>query len=167
QRHHHHWKMRLLVAIVMLVLSFIGLVVSDARQNGAWNYWRLMVPVFAVLCLFLSWYLRYKQRVITPTTVWHEIVQWFGLALTVCSISVFVNVGLMGRFEAGLVVLTLLSLNIFIIGIYVETTFFVIGVLLGLFAVAAALLATYIYTIMLPITIGVAILIIWLARKRF
>ena len=103
----------------------------------------------------------------TSTTVWHELVQWFGLALTVYLISIFVNIGLMGRFEAGLVVLTLLALNIFITGIYVETTFFVIGILLGLFAAAAALLAAYIYTIMLPLTIGVAVLVIWLARKRF
>ncbi len=28
EKHHHHWKMRLMVAIIMLGLSFIGLVVS-------------------------------------------------------------------------------------------------------------------------------------------
>lgn len=165
-KHHHHWKMRLFIAIIMLGLSFIGLIVSDLRANGAWNYWRVMVPVFAVLCLFLSWYLRHKQKIMTVTTIWHELVQWFGLALGVYLISVFVNSGLIGRFEAGLVVLTMLALNTFITGIYVESTFFVIGILLGLFAAAAALLAAYIYTIMLPVTIGVAVLLIWLARKR-
>ncbi len=158
--------MRLMIGLIMLGLSFVGLIVSDIRQNGAWNYWRVMVPLFAVLCLFLSWYLRHKQRLISPTTIWHELVQWFGLALSVYLISVFVKIGLMGRFEAGLVVLTLLSLNIFITGIYVEATFFIIGIVLGLFALAAAVMAEYLYTIMLPITIGVAILLIWIARKR-
>lgn len=158
--------MRLFIAIIMLGLSFIGLVVSDIRANGAWDYWRVMVPVFAILCLFLSWYLRHKQKIMTATTIWHELVQWFGLALGVYLINVFVNVGLIGRFEAGLIVLTMLALNTFITGIYVESTFFVIGILLGLFAAAAALLAAYIYTIMLPLTIGVAVLLIWLARKR-
>lgn len=167
QKHHHHWKMRWMIAIIMLGLSFIGLIVSDFRQDGAWDYWRLMVPVFAILCLFLSWYLRRKQKIITPTTIWHELVQWFGLALTVYLISVFVDSGLMGRFQAGLVVLTLLALNTFITGIYVEATFFVIGILLGLFAAAAALFVAYIYTIMLPITVGVAVLLIWQVRKRF
>jgi hypothetical protein len=166
KKHHHHWKMRLMIGLIMLGLSFVGLIVSDIRQNGAWNYWRVMVPLFAVLCLFLSWYLRHKQRLISPTTIWHELLQWFGLALSVYLISVFVKIGLMGRFEAGLVVLTLLSLNIFITGIYVEATFFIIGIVLGLFALAAAVMAEYLYTIMLPITIGVAILLIWIARKR-
>ncbi|MCB1110288.1 MAG: hypothetical protein KDK64_04850 [Chlamydiia bacterium] len=166
QKHHHHWKMRFLVAIMMLGLSFIGLIVSDLWTNGAWDYWRWMVPIFAILCLFLSWYLRHKQRVMSATTIWHEVVQWFGLALAVYLISVFVKIGLMGRFEAGLIVLVLLSLNTFITGIYVESTFFVIGIMLGLFAAAAALLAEYLYSVMLPITIGVAIILIWVARKR-
>ena len=125
-----------------------------------------MVPIFAILCLFLSWYLRRKQKIITSTTIWHELVQWFGLALAVYLVSIFVNIGLIGRFEAGLVVLTMLALNTFITGIYVESTFFVIGILLGLFAAGAALLAAYIYTIMLPLAIGVAVLLVWLARKR-
>jgi len=166
-KHQHHWKVRLMVAILMLGFSFVGLIVSDFRQNGAWNYWRVMVPVFAFLCLFLSYYLRRKQKIITPITIWHELLQWLGLALAVYLVSIFVNIGLLGRFEAGLVVLTMLALNTFITGIYIEITFFVIGILLGLFSAGAALLAAYIYTVMLPLTIGVAILLIWLVRKRF
>ena len=155
-----------MIGLIMLGLSFIGLIVSDVRQNGAWLYWRVMVPVFAGMCLFLSWYLRRKQHLITPTTIWHELVQWFGLGLTVYLVSIFVNIGLMGRFEAGLIVLTLLAFNIFVTGIYVEATFFIIGIVLGLFALAASLLAEYLYTIMLPITVGVAVLLVWIARKR-
>lgn len=166
KKHHHHWKMRLMVGLVMLGLAFIGLIVSDIRQNGAWNYWRVMVPVYAVLCLFLSWYLRRNQRILTTATVWHELVQWFGLILAVYLVSIFVNIGLMGRFEAGLVVLTLLSLTLFIAGIYVEATFFLIGLLMGIFAAGAALMAAYIYTVMLPLTIIVAALLVWVARKR-
>ena len=167
QKDHRHWKIRLLIAISMLTLSFIGLVVSDFRKNGAWDYWRVMVPVFAPLCLFLSWYLRHKEKVITQGTIWHELVQWLGLALAVYLVSVFVNIRLMRPFEGGLVVLILLALNIFITGIYVETTFFVIGILLGFFALATALLTKYIYTMILPITIGVIVLVTWLARRRF
>ena len=167
KKHHHHWKMRLVIGLIMLGLSFIGLIVSDIRQDGAWTYWRVMVPVFALLCLFLSWYLRHKQLLKSPATIWHELIQWAGLALAVYLISVFVNIGLIGRFEAGLVVLILLSLNTFITGIYVEATFFVIGIALGLFALAAALLAEYLFSIMLPITIAVALILVWIARKKF
>jgi hypothetical protein len=163
---HHHWKMRLFITLIMLILAFIGLVVADIRKDGAWNYWRVMVLVFAFLSIFLSWYLRRKQHVVTPKTIWHEIVQWVGLALAVYVVSVYVSIGFLGRFEAGLVVLILLALTIFINGVYVELTFLAIGILLGLFAIAAALLAEYLYTIMLPVTVVVAGLLIWLVRKK-
>ena len=100
------------------------------------------------------------------TTLWHECVHWLGLVLAVYLISVFVKIGLMGRFEAGLVVLVLLALTTFIAGIYLEPTFFVIGIFLGLFALTAALLAEYLYVIMIPLTLGGVILLGWLARKR-
>lgn len=167
QKHHYHWKMRFSIAIIMLLLSFIGLIVSDVRANGAWEYWRWMVPTFAFLALFLSWYLRRHKGMISPITIWHELFQWFGLILAVYLVSLFVGMGLIGRFGAGLVVLTLLALNIFITGVYVEATFIVLGIILGLFAVVSAFLAEYLYTIILPITIGVAGLLVWVARKRF
>lgn len=166
EKHHRHWKMRLFIALVMLILAFIGLIVSDLHQNGAWVYWRIMVPVFALLSIFLSSYLRWQGAFKTAITIWHELLQWFGLALAVYLISKYVTIGLMGRFEAGLAVLTLLALTIFIAGIYVEMTFVFIGLLLGFFAAAAAMLTAYTYTIMLPLTIGIAVLLIWITRKK-
>ena len=158
--------MRLCIGLLMLALSFIGLMISNTSENGAWIYWRAMVFVFAVLSIFLSWYLRSKQRVNMPSTIWREVVQWVGLGLAVYLISIFVNVGVIGQFQAGLMTLTLLALNTFTTGIYVEATFLAIGVALGLFALAAAIFIKYVYTIMLPITIGVVLLLIWISRKR-
>ena len=167
KKHHHHWKIRLFVALLILLLSFIGLIVSNISESSAWNYWRTMVPIFGALSICLSWYLRKKQRINAPNTAWREVVQWLGLGFAVYVVSIFVNIGLIGHFQAGLMTLTLLALNAFITGIYIEATFLAIGVSLGLFSVAAALFIKYIYTIMLPITIGVVLLLIWIARKRF
>lgn len=167
EKHHHHWKMRLIITLVMLFFSFIGLIFSDIRQNGAWDYWRIMVPVFAALSIFLSWYLKKNKSALTKLSIWHELIHWSGLALAVYLISTFLHIGLTGRFEAGLVILVMLGLTTFLAGIYVEPTFCVIGLLLGVFAITAALLATYIYTVILPLTIAVAVFLVWLARKRF
>ena len=153
--------------LLIHIFSFIGLIFSDIQQDGAWDYWRFMIPVFAGLSIFLSWYLRKNKNALSKLTIWHELIHWVGLALAVYLISIFLHIGLMGRFEAGLVVLVMLALTTFLAGIYIEPTFCVIGILLGIFSVAAALLATYIYTIMLPVTIGVALFLVWVARKRF
>lgn len=158
--------MRFFIALIMLILSFAGIVISDIRQHLVWAYWRIMVLIFALLSLFLSWYLKHKHHLITHVTPWYELMQWLGLALAVFFIFIFVHAGLIGNFAAGLIVLTLLAFNMLILGIYVERTFCLIGGLLAIFILGTVFLGQYLYTIILPITIGIAILLVWIARKR-
>lgn len=160
------WKARFIVGLIMISLSFIGLVVTDIWKQGAWNYWRFAAPIYAVLCMWLSWYLRKKQHSISFAKLWHEVFHWIALILAVFLFSIYTEMGLMGRFEAGLAILTLLSLTIFLGGIYIEPSFLIIGVLLGFFSVGAAFMATYLYTVMLPVALGALALIFWLALKK-
>ncbi len=163
----HPWRARIIVASVMLILAFIGLIFSDIRKDGAWTYWRSMTIVFAGLCLWLSWYLRRKKRSLSLAKIYHEIMHWAALVLGVFMISIFVSNGLLNRFAASLVVITLLALTTFIAGIYIEMTFMPIGVLLGLFALAFSLIAEYIYTIVLPLVVLIIATVIWvLYRSR-
>ncbi|MCK4934823.1 MAG: hypothetical protein KAR79_04470 [Simkaniaceae bacterium] len=164
-RSSHPWIARLIIAMTMLVLSLIGLIISDIYQDGSWNYWRIMVPVFAALCLWLSWYLRRAQHQIAPIKIWQEIAHWFGLFLAAYLISLFVHVGIFGRFEGGLIVITLLALTTFIAGVYIEVTFAIIGLMLGAFSLAAAFLQMYLYSIMIPAALIIAALIFWIIYR--
>ena len=163
--HSHPWRARVIVTLLMVILGFIGLVITDISKVHAWTYWRLMVPVFAILCLGLSWYLRKGQHVVRITTIWHEILHWIGLGLSVYLVDLFVRIGIMGRFEAALMVLTLLSLTTFLAGLYVDVTFVAIGILLGAFVAGAAYLEEYLYSIFLPITLG-AVIVLFLIIHR-
>ena len=162
----HPWLARLIISMTMLILALIGLILSDVYQDGSWNYWRIMVPVFAGLCLWLSWYLRRKEHSMSIAKVWHEIVHWFGLFIAVYLVSLFVNVGLLGRFEGGIVVITLLALTTFIAGVYIEMTFAIIGILLGVFSAAAAFLQVYLYSVMIPVTLVVAAFLFWFIYQQ-
>ena len=52
----------------------------------------MALAVYAVLSIFLSWYLRARQPVLA--TIWHEFAHWGGLVLAVYLISIFVDIGL-------------------------------------------------------------------------
>ncbi|MBI5273950.1 MAG: hypothetical protein HY860_02715 [Chlamydiales bacterium] len=165
QHHKHPWRARLVIGLIMLIFSFIGLVISDVKKEGAWLYWRIMVPIFALLCLWLSWYLRRVKHSLSAIKIWHEILHWCGLLISVYLVSIFVDMGVMERLDASLVVIILLALTTFIAGIYIEFTFIPIGIMLGLFSVGAALTEEYLYTVMLPITIAVAAFLVWLIHR--
>jgi hypothetical protein len=155
---HHPWRARLIVGILMLIFAFIGLIVSDVMHDGAWIYWRAIIPVYALLSLALSYYLRKNSKDVSSITLWHELLHWLALIGGVYLISVFVNMGLVGRFEASLQVLILLALTTFLAGIYNDMIFMIVGLLLGCFTSGAAFFTEYLYTIMLPLTILAALI---------
>ena len=163
--HKYRWKIRFIVSLLLLILGFLGLIVTDVFKDGGWLYWRIITPVYALLSLWMSWYLRDKED-FSFSDLWHEILHWFGLILAIYLLSKFVSIGVMGRFEAGLVALSMLALTTFLAGIYIEVTFIFIGLILGFFAYGVAFLNQYLYVIILPIVIVAAGIIFWLVHYK-
>ena len=166
----HPWKVRLGVGLTMLLLAFIGMVVTDVRTEGGWSYWKWIVPVYALLALWLSWYVKRQKQTVSPITIWHEILHWVGLICVIYLVSHLVQVGTISRFIAGIFQLILLSFGVFLAGIYIEPMFILIGIVLGIFALITALLVQYMYSIVIPILIAGAIitaLSVWISHKKF
>lgn len=166
----HPWEARLCVGILMLLMAFFGMVVTDVRSGmGAWDYWKWAVGVYAILALWLSWYIRRQQETISPITLGHELLHWVGVIATVFMVAFFVNLGLASRFLAGIIDLTILSLGVFLAGVYIEPTFLFIGLVLGAFAILSAVVVQYLYAIVVPIVLGAMIvlgLMIWLSNQK-
>ena len=161
----HYWKARLYVGIVMLILSFFGLIVTELKQDGAWYYWRCLCVVFAALSIGLHLYLRKREQVSFLGTIWDEIFHWLGLFLAVIIISVMVEVGIIGRFLSSITVLMLLALTTYLAGIYMEITLVFVGLLLGALALGLSIVSAYLYPIVIPITalLGISL---WIYLKR-
>lgn len=165
----HPWIARLTVGIIMLVLAFLGIVLTDLRTSGGWEYWKWTVPIYAVLALWLSWYIRRTKDTVSPIALWHEMLHWLGLFAAIVLVEVYIHVGLLNRSLASLFALTLLSLTVFTIGIYIETTFILIGIVLGIFAAVVAIAIKFLYAFTIPalilgiIAIGITI---WHSHKK-
>jgi len=149
----------------MLLLAFLGLIVTDVRANGGWDYWKWAVPGYALLALWLSWYLKRQKGALQPARLGHELLHWGGLIGSVFLVSAFIHLGIIGRFEAGLFVLTLLAQAIFLAGIYIEATFLIVGLCLGGLATIVAFTAEYLYAFAIPLLILAAAAMFWLLSR--
>jgi len=149
----------------MLLLAFIGVVLTDVRKDGAWSYWVYVVFLYAALSLGYNLYSRGRQWKTTLHTFWHELWHWVGLFLCVSLISFMVKIGIISRFLASLEMLVLLGLTTYLIGVYFDKIFIPIGIVLGLFAASIALFDQYLYLISIPLlAIGIGI-IIWIVHQ--
>lgn len=165
----HPWGARLGVGIAMLVLAFLGIAITDLRTEGGWEYWKWTVPLYAIMALWLSWYERRTKETLTPITIWHEALHWFALFAVIVLVEIYVHMGLLSRSLASLFALTLLSLTVFTIGIYVEKTFLLIGIVLGIFAAVVAIAIKFLYAFTIPaLLIGIVAIsyMIWHSHKK-
>lgn len=166
----HPWQARLGVTLIMLILAFIGMVVTDTQARGGWDYWKWVVPIYAILALWLSWYMKKQMQEPVAYTAYHEILHWGGVVAAAFLVSGYVHFGVMSRYAAGLSDLTILALGIFLAGVYIEKTFIFIGIVLGLLAVFSAFITEYLYALMIPVMLGSALvigLIVWISHQKF
>ena len=160
-----HMKARMVVSLILLVLSAFGVLVTDFAPNFAWNYWIYVIPLFAILCIWLTWLVS-RNHEVRGVTIWHEILHWVGLMLAVYIVSVVVHSGIISFLVGGVFILTLLALTMFLAGVHFDAMYFVIGIILGAMAIVTTLLVKYLIFILIPVIIIVAILFYWRFRHN-
>src|SRR3972149_3450015 len=163
---HHPFKARFFTGLFMILLAFIGLIVTEVKKDGGLDYWIVVSVLYVFSSLFLSWYLRHKEESHAVALIWHEIFHWFGLLLSVYLVTELVRIGMLNRFAASLVVVTLLGLSTFLAGVYIEKTFLLIGLLMGGIVVLIAFLTEYIYFFSIPLALVLIGLLFFFSRRR-
>lgn len=162
----HPWTARLIVGIIILVLTFIGLVLTNMKSAGAWRFWQIITVIIALLALGLSFYLKHMKKIPSPALLWHELLHWLALLGSVYITSIYVDIGIISPFLGTLGVLVLLAQAIFLAGIYIESTFLFIGITLGLFAICIAWMETHVFLLITPILIIAILAITYFVRRK-
>ena len=162
----HPWRWRLIVGALMFLLAFIGVGLTVLEKGKAWDYWRVISILFALLSLALSAYLKHYKWKTSLITLWHEIFHWLGLVLAIGLVSNMVYLGVLTAFAASLQALVLLAFATFLAGVYIEKTFLFIGGLLGCFALIFSYLTLYTYLLFIPLALLFVLGFYWFIRKK-
>lgn len=163
----HYWKIRMGIGLCMIILAFVGLIVTELHQDGAWHYWRSLCLIFAALTIGMNFFLRRKEAHDFYGTLWHEILHWLGLLLAVTVVSIMVEVGIAGRFTSSITVVLLLALSTYLAGVYTDGTLLFVGLIIGGFAFGLSIISAYLYPVLIPMTaIILGCLLLYLKRQH-
>lgn len=154
------WKARLVVSLIMLALAFVSLIIIGLHK-AYWIFTCVMAGADAVLSIWLVWYVRRTRSNESPFPgkLWHMILHWIGLIAVIYLIAVFINYGVISHTEAGLFALLVLALTLYLAGIYTDTIFMLVGFVLALMAAGTILITTYLWLVMIPVIVIVALFI--------
>lgn len=163
------WKARLSVSAMMLVLALLGVILLNIHAKGFWIYCESMSVIYAMLSIGLFCYLNRAPFKFHHICVWHQLLHWLGLLITVYLINIFVRTGLLDTTQAGLVTLTCLALTLYLLGVYTDIALMVIGIMLMLIAAASVLFASELWMFMVPLFIivtGIIYVIVHREKNR-
>jgi hypothetical protein len=153
--------------IGMLVLAVIGVAYASVAPQAMTNYWTILGPVFAIICVATQW-----RDVEGPQAHWHLIwtqaFHWVAVILAMYLV-LLVNVKQqMSSDASALVVLTLLALGTFTAGVRHAAGWRVclVGVVLGLGVPAIAWLEQATLLLLLIATVLVAIAVLYVMHHR-
>ena len=159
-----HKNARISISIIVLLIAYAGITVFDMHERSFWFFTQVMTGSIAALALWLYWYLNRQHCYPNRTTFSHQILHWCGTIISVYALTTLVSSGLITSNQAAIFAFFILSLSLFLAGVYTDTVFIILGIILGLLTCG---IATYSQNILLYnacITGGGAILILIIAQ---
>jgi hypothetical protein len=163
------WKVRVIAMTIMLVLALAGLLITymtAVDSNISWYTWLIIGVLYAILSIGLAIYVNKNNSSGIASSVWREVLHWVAFIVTLFILHVYVHTGMVGRFEGGLFILAVLSFSVLITGVYLDTTFLLVGVVLAIFSLIMSILTKFMALIVVFVVIIAAATIAFFIFKN-
>ena len=144
-----------IIFVILMVLSLIGVGITDFSPARSYWYWFAMAPVFACACLILEWTRFRGEGKSWLSALQTQLLTWFGLLVAVQVVFLLLRAGRLTFESTGLVILLLLALTTFIVGISLGYQLCLLGGFLGLTLLVVAYLEQYVWVVL-----AVAVLVV-------
>ena len=128
------------VFITLMILSFLGIVITDFSQHDGYGYWMFMVLVFGMLSIFVSWLQAKNNENEIGEIVRVQGLHWLHTLIIVGASSLLNKSGQLSEISASLVILLILALATMLDGMRIGWQFS----LLGFFLAACVIIVTYV-----------------------
>lgn len=156
-----HFSIEETVFIVMMMLSLLGIVITDFSQHDGYGYWMFMVLVFGALSIFVSWLQAKTLENDIREIVRIQGLHWLQTLLIVGASSLLNKSGDISEISASLVILLILSLATMLDGMRIGWQFSLLGFYLATCAVLVAYVNAFIWACSVLALLVVAGTLLW------
>lgn len=154
--------------IGMLLLTLGGVTYASVSPQATFDYWRILVPVFGLICIIAGWRAAGSKDA-RWRLVWTQVLHWAAIFATM-QLLFLPNVHLMLNSDAtGLAIMALLALGTFLAGVHAASwRVCVVGAFLAAAVPVAALLEQAVLIVLLVgiVLLGLFALVLWLKKRR-
>ncbi|MGR8935193.1 MAG: hypothetical protein ACU837_12500 [Gammaproteobacteria bacterium] len=157
------------ILILMLILSLIGIGITDYSPADGYWYWIIMIGVFCIAAIFIGWMQSKRHIKDFKKLFLEQIFHWSSSMLIVGAVFSLLHAGRLYPASAGLVIMLVLSLATFLDGLRVGWRFSMNGLFLGVSAVIVGYVERFMW-IEILLAVGIVALTFlvdyWRERSR-
>lgn len=151
-----------IILLILLVLCVAGMAITNFSPARSYRYWLVMTAVFWIGGMIIVWSKKPEHRIRSVFLV--QTMHWFASAVAVVGVFILLDTGRLNYETTGLVLLLLLGLAVFLDGFRISWRLSLLGVMLGVSSIIAALIEQYIWIVMLGTVAGVLVVVLWERR---
>jgi hypothetical protein len=133
------------ILVFLLILSLLGITITDFSADDGYGYWIIMVFVFAFFAIFIAWLQSKHKPGEFKEIVKEQSLHWSTSLLVVGGAFLLQKSGQLTPTSAGLVILLLLSLATILDGLRIGWRFSLVGLFLGASSVIGAFYEQFIW----------------------
>lgn len=145
---HKLTKPDLVIFLILIIMTLIGVAVTNVAPKDAHGYWLIMTGVFAASAIFSGW--RYtddhKQK---AKLVGLQILHWSSTLVAVLVVYAFLHTGQVSFETVSLMIVLVLALSSFLDGLQIGWHYSVLGVLLAVTAITISYVEEYVWVLLL------------------
>ncbi|MGZ8185623.1 MAG: hypothetical protein ACXWTL_04175 [Methylobacter sp.] len=153
---------------LLLILSLVGIGITDFSPADGYGYWIIMMFVFALFAIIIGWRQSKHRSVDFKKILREQAIHWSTSLLVVGGAFLIQKSGRIADDDIGLVILLILSLSTILDGLRVGWRFSLVGLFLGVSAVIAVYTEHFLWIellIALLIVLATIVWEIWQAKK--
>ncbi|CAD6873402.1 hypothetical protein [Methylomonas fluvii] len=128
------------VFVVLILLSLGGIFITDFSPDDGYGYWLLMVFVFGLVSVFVSWLQTKRKDLDFGDILKAQGMHWFHTIIAVGAAALLNKSGQLQGLSADLVILLILGLSTMLDGYHIGWQFS----MLGLFLIGCTIIIGYV-----------------------
>jgi len=126
------------ILILLLILSLVGVRITDYSPVDGYGYWIIMVFVFALFAMTIAWQQSRHRITDFKKIIREQSLHWFTSLLVVEGVFSLQKTEHLSQADAGIVIMMILAQSTILDGLRVGWRFSLVGIFLGLSAIIAA-----------------------------
>lgn len=155
-----------IVLFIILILSLIGIAITDISPLESHRYWSLLIFLFAFASIALGWSSEGFNGKTVKELIVRQSIHWVATLFAVSGIYILLHTGRLTYESTGLVIEIILGLSLFLDGLNLGWRYSLVGILVGITAIIAAYVEEFIWIVYIA-ALGLAVIAHYWQKHRY